>query len=140
MSPLPTVAHVRRPDLPWRVSDVTECNLSTDAVADLIDRPTCLALIANVGMPAASETVCTRCLTTTMRWPDFDTDPVGALGREFYGPSQHPQLNVELRALAALVDACRPDFDAIYRNLTEQTAGDEVAAARARRADRKPPR
>lgn len=123
-SPLPR-EHVRRPDLPWRVSALTECGRPVGELAHVIERPALLAKVHRDGIQRAAYTTCMTCLDTVRNRPDWDTDPVRALSREFYSTAD-PRFADELRAIAALVAAHRDEFDDYMAGLKETTRLDEA--------------
>ena len=125
--------HIRRPQIPWRNSRVTECGR---AVAEfrpdvVLDRADALALVTKYGKQRAAFLLCMTCMTTCNQYPDWHEDPAGALAREFYSGRRDPALSDELRALEALVDAHREEFDGLLISLKQTTSLD---AARRRRA------
>jgi hypothetical protein len=105
--------HVRRPDLPWRTSERTECGRPINDVAKWIDRDALLARIKKLGKQRTGLVTCMTCWQTSARWKTFAEDPVDALYREVYGgsPADSHVLRAELRAIAALVDKYRNEFD-----------------------------
>lgn len=130
--PLPR-EHVRRPDLPWRTSTMTECGRPTNDVGVVIDRDALIAKIKRDGVQRAAYTTCMTCMETARRWPLWSEDPVRALSREFYGGRADPRFVGELRALAALVEEHRDEFDGYVEGLAETVSLDQVRRARARR-------
>lgn len=125
-----TRPHIRRPDLPWRPSRFTECGRPVGDVKEFITRDEALAKIKEFGFQRASFLTCMTCLTNTRQYRE--ETPVQSLSREFFGATD-PALNDELRAIAAIVDAHRDEFDGFLEGLT--TAVD-LAAARRERARR----
>jgi hypothetical protein len=121
--------HVRRPDLPWRVATLTECGKPILDVAAHISRAELLARIKRDGVQRAAYSTCMVCLETSHRWPEWASDPVQALAREFYGQREPTMLN-ELRALAALVESHRDEFDGYLVGLGETVSLDERRRAR----------
>jgi len=130
-APLPR-EHVRRPDLPWRVSTMTECGKPTNDVKAVIGRDDLLAKLKRDGVQRAAYTTCMTCLNTARQWPEWGQDPVKALSREFFSATD-PRLKDELRALAALVAEHREEFDGYVRGLTETVSLDAARRARRRR-------
>jgi hypothetical protein len=128
-APLPR-DHIRRPDLPWRQSRITECGRPIDDVNGWVDRPAAVARIHREGVQRAALFLCMTCLNTARNHPEWDENPVKALAREFYGATD-PGLHDELLALGALVAAHREEFDGYLKGLTET-----VSLAAARRARR----
>jgi hypothetical protein len=126
--------HVRRPDLPWRVSITTECGRPVDDVKSHISRDELLARYRDFGQARTSLTTCMTCWQTSRRWQTFETDPVDALRREVYGGRTEKLFGDELRALAALALAHRDEFDAYLAGLGETANLAERRGARRRRA------
>ncbi len=131
--------HIRRPDIPWRKSRKTECGRAVDEFAEgiVLDRAEALALVDKYGKQRAAFLLCMTCMTTASQYPDWNDDPSGALAREFHHYNRwHPdtRLNDELRAIAALVDAHRDEFDGYLEDVAQTT---DLAAARRRRASRR---
>lgn len=128
----PVRGHVRRPDLPWRKSTMTECGRSVADVTEAVSRPEALARIKRDGVQRAAMGLCMTCLNTARNHPEWDADPVRALAREFYGATD-PRLGDELRALGALVAEHRDEFDGFLRGLTETVSLADARRARQRR-------
>jgi hypothetical protein len=102
--------HVRRPQPPWRVADVTECGLPGDLHRTL-SRDQIAAKLAKLGTQRTAMTTCMTCLSTARRWPTFEADPVEAIGRETCRPGAgNTGLRDELLAIAALVERQPREF------------------------------
>jgi hypothetical protein len=129
-SPKPTRDHIRRPNLPWRVSRITECGRPVSDVASIIDRAEALARIKRDGVQRAVYSLCMTCMNTCRNHPDWDDDPIKALGREYFGATD-PRLRYELLALGELVAAHRGEFEDLIRGLADTTS---LSAARRKRA------
>lgn len=142
MTPEP-IDHVRRPDLPWRVSTLTECGRLVAEVAS-ISRDEFVSRVRAQGQQRSAMTTCMTCWSTANRWPSWDQDPVGAIGRECAGvgytteSARHEVFRRELRALAALLAAHRDEFDGYLAGLDATV--DLAQARRARRTTRGRPR
>lgn len=128
--------HVRRPDLPWRVSALTECGKPTRDVKSYIERDALLRRLREWGKQRTSLHTCMTCWETSSRWPEFADKPIAAITREVYGGRADPRFEAELRALAALVLAHREEFDDFLTGLDEtiSLADHRRIAARRRRA------
>jgi hypothetical protein len=111
--------HVRRPDLPWRTARLTECGKPIVDVASCITREEMRAKVKQQGVQRAAFTTCMTCMSTGKSWPEWDEDPVRTLGRDFYAGHPDPRMVDELRALAALVDAHRDEFDGYMAGIKE---------------------
>lgn len=119
--PDPPRDHVRRPDLPWRVSRLTECGRDVNDVKALITRDELLARLRKDGRVRVAFTVCMTCWQTATRWKTFAQDPVDAIRREVYLPREglEEQLRIELRGLAALADKYHDEFKDFVTGLGE---------------------
>lgn len=123
------VDHIARPRLPWRSSDadITECGYDASKVktvsrAEFSDR------LKNLGQQRTAMLMCMTCSDTASRWSDWESDPRQALDREISWErgeryrartDRGYRLHDELRAIAALIEAHREEFDA-HINSTEQ--------------------
>jgi hypothetical protein len=125
--------HVRRPDLPWREATLTECGQPIVDVAACLTRPQMRAKWSREGEQRAAYTTCMTCLHTGRRWPEWDEDPVGSLARYFYLGRQDPVLADDLRAIAALIETHRDEFDEYLAGLK-----DTISLAAVRQARRYP--
>lgn len=115
----PLLDHVRRPDLPWRRSQLTECGRALNDVNRYIERDELLKRLADWGKQRTSLHTCMTCWETSSRWPVFETDPVKALSREFYGGRADPRFAAELRALAALAGEYADEFQGYLEGLDQ---------------------
>ena len=125
--------HVRRPELPWRVNPLTECGRRLDDVRTSISRDELAARLRRDGQQRTAFSVCMTCLSTAGRWPSWDADPVEAMAREFHGFRRHERLADELRAIAAIVEAHREEFDGYLQGLRETVSLDAARRAKRRR-------
>lgn len=129
------VDHVRRPALPWREATYTECGRPLPDVSSWITREDVLERVAQWGKQRTSLHTCMTCWETASRWPVFDDDPVMSMYREVYqGLGRHPDLAVELRALAALAIKYRQEFDEFVVGHGRAVSLADARRARARRA------
>lgn len=126
--------HVRRPDLPWRVSTTTECGRDVATVKSHITRDELLTRLRSFGQARTSLTTCMTCWQTSRRWETFEVNPVDALRREVNGWRSETTFAAELRALAALAVAHRAEFDAYLTGLGETASLAAHRAARRRQA------
>jgi hypothetical protein len=102
--------HVERPALPWRPARLTECGLPVESFPT-IDREAFQARLRELGQQRSGLLTCMTCFDTARRWPAFEDDPVGALGRETYqGRRGGDGFRNELLAIAALIAAHRQEF------------------------------
>lgn len=128
--------HVRRPDLPWRTATLTECG-RTSAGVPTISRAEFVARFKREGQQRSALTTCMTCWETARRWPDWTTDPTAAIAREVAGATysndaRHDQIRAELRAIAAVVEAHRDEFDGFLAGLAETTSLTNWASRRRR--------
>jgi hypothetical protein len=135
--------HVARLRLPWRTTDLTECGRDADKfptiTADQYE-----ARLRKYGQRRTAFTVCQTCVSrVTFGLPGtaggIRNGIIDALHRECervrYDPNS--QLEQELQAIAALIDAHRLEFDATLAGLDDIThLGARRAATRGRRIKR----
>jgi hypothetical protein len=118
----PTLDHVRRPDLPWRQALLTECGKPIAEMAQTISRDELIARLRSWGKARTSMSTCMTCWQTAARWKTFAEDPVDALRREvhtFRRSEVEAALAADLRALAALAQAHRDEFEGYLAGLAE---------------------
>lgn len=120
-TPDPPRDHVRRPDLPWRTANLTECGRPVGDVKSFITRDELDARLRKDGRARVAFSVCMTCWQTATRWKTFNQDPVEAIRREVYLPREGTEdlLRVELRGLAALADKYRDEFDEFVKGMSE---------------------
>lgn len=120
MSGVLKLDHIIRPAVPWRTVAYTECGLPTEA-HPVVDRAEAEKRWKTLGKQRAAMTLCMTCMTTANRWPEtFEQNPSQALYREFYGGRvQGSRFDDELRALAALVEAHRDEFEGFMAGIGE---------------------
>lgn len=135
------VDHIARPALPWRLDDVrTECGKDASKVTSVISRDEALTKVKKQGKQRAAMSTCMTCWSTAESWRGWDESPSEVMAREtkglrWFGPQdQAVKLDAELRAIAALVEAHRDEFDGFLTGLAE--TGD-LRQARAERERRK---
>ncbi|MCP2256290.1 hypothetical protein LY13_005080 [Prauserella aidingensis] len=130
--------HVLRPPLPWRQDRMSECGRAEPQQA--ITREEFVQRVRQHGQKRAAMTTCMTCWETTERWPSWETDPVGAIAREFYGrhgrARDSDRLRDELRAIAALVEEHRDEFDGYLTGLAQTSSLDQHRRQRRRVAAR----
>lgn len=125
--------HVRRPDLPWRISTLTECGRPVKDVGKCIERDELLARLKKYGKQRTGLLTCMTCWRTSADWKTFADDPVQAMYREVYGGmSRNTGLAAELRAIAALVEKYRDEFDGYLAGLEETVSLQERRLAKRR--------
>jgi hypothetical protein len=139
--PAAPLEHVRRPQPPWRVADVTECGLPGGSYSTL-SRDELAAKVARLGKQRTAMTTCMTCLNTAQRWPPFEDDPVAAMERETYhGRCGDTGFRDELVAIATLIERHRDEFADLVAGISatvrlsdrRRSAGSSSAAGRRRR-------
>lgn len=135
------LTHVIRPSLPWRpdVDAMTECGLRADSYPS-VPRDEASAQWKKMGAQRAALWLCMTCVNTAERWPTWDEDPAGCLGREVerarYRRGDKTEAEVfrsELRAIAKLIELHRDDFDTLLSDLGETVSLRDHRAAKAAR-------
>jgi hypothetical protein len=129
--------HVRRSDLPWRTATLTECGRPVEGLST-ISRAEFAARVKQQGQQRSALTTCMTCWDTARRWPEWVADPVAAMAREVagaghYSDGRHDQIRDELRALAALVEEYRTEFDEFLAGLAKTVSLAEHRAQRRQR-------
>lgn len=127
MSHPPEFAHIRRPDLPWRAAQKTECGLPL-AAHPVVSLDEAKARIRDLGKVRAAFVLCMTCAETVNRWKPFDSDPVQAIERECsrnYGRTADDLFRCELLALAELSRRHKEDFDALVESYRTAPTIDE---------------
>jgi hypothetical protein len=129
------VDHVIRPNLPWRVEALTECGKPVADVRAAITRDQAVKKVKDQGQQRAAMSTCMTCWSTAERHRDWAAAPAEVMAREvkgvtWYAPGQSDQINRELRAIAAIVDAHRDEFDAYLAGLDETVSMDRLRAKR----------
>ncbi|SHP53535.1 Uncharacterised protein [Mycobacteroides abscessus subsp. abscessus] len=120
--------HVIRAQLPWRTDELTECGRELNDVASYITRDQLIARVKEHGQQRTAFTVCMTCWSTASSHRyDWNSDPIATIAREAsrcggsYGhasPSpERAHLVAELRAITALIDAHRDEFDGYITGL-----------------------
>lgn len=114
------VDHVLRPKLPWRSDEgaITECGYDASKVKTLT-REEFAERFRDMGQQRMAILTCMTCVDTARRWHAWDTDPRQALQREIEWEHRgrwsredgRRRLTYELRAIAALIDAHREEFE-----------------------------
>lgn len=126
--------HVARAGLPWRPEQRTECGLDPTG-RPVISRDQLVDKLKREGQRRAALTTCMTCLDTAARHTTWEQDPASAMRREIpmYGRDLD-QVRAELRAVAALVEAHRDEFDG-YLTALDSTVrlADHRSARRANR-------
>lgn len=138
MTPL---AHLLRPAPPWRTATpLTECGRPGNDVAALTTVDEIRALIRKVGQLRAAMSTCMTCAQSADRNPAWDVSPSAVLAREVPAHvrwhagarAQVHGLDTELRAIAALIEAHREEYDATLDGLGQTADLNAHRRARAR--------
>jgi hypothetical protein len=137
------VDHVERGALPWRQVELTECGLP---VADhpVITRDAYVARYKAWGRERTMFTVCRTCANTAANYKPWDEDPVQTIKREAERCGWYPRADDlgrdlftrELRAIAALIEAHREEFDGYVEGLAETVSLDRARQQARRRKAR----
>lgn len=119
------LTHIIRPSLPWRddATAMTECGLKADSYPSA-NRDEASARWKKLGAQRASLFFCMTCAHTAGRWPSWDEDPAGCLGREVERAQHRSRddgeaFRTELVAIARLIELHREDFDNLIAGLGE---------------------
>jgi hypothetical protein len=135
------VDHILRPTLPWRSDGaITECGYNA-AKVPTISRAAYFERRKDLGQQRCAMLTCMTCAETARRWGTWDDDPRGALERELqweyrngYSVRRNERgvrLRDELLAIAALIEAHRPEFNAHLEATAQRRSWLEKKAARA---------
>lgn len=134
--------HVIRASLPWRSGHLTECGRDLNDVGSAITQQQLQVRVKEHGAQRTAFTVCMTCWSTASAHREtWESDPIAVLYREtqrtggaLVSPrSDRPErvrLTAELRAIAALIEAHRDEFDQYIAGLAETASLDAVRNAR----------
>ena len=127
--------HVARPVVPWSTrTGLTECGRKISDVAAVIDLPTFVVKFNKLGKTRMAMTTCMTCWNRLQYGAHvWEKNPVGVLIRDLERHDEKAVIAVEVRALAALVDAHRQEYDDLITGLQDTT---DLAARRAKRTSR----
>lgn len=135
--------HILRYPLPWRTDEaLTECGKAPTAVKQVVTHTELRRRIKDWGQQRTAMTVCMTCAARAPYSRSWERDPVNVIEREtsrvrhqatrehLNGEpgSERARFTDELRAIAALVDAHRDEFDAYLTGLDDTV---NLAARRA---------
>lgn len=135
------VAHIARPDLPWREPEgLTECGRPVAEFAEVMTRDEAIAKVKDLGKTRFAMVSCITCWQTASRHPHWEKSPSSVMARSIersgwrFGDSEERNLlDRELRAIAALIEAHREEFD----QLVDVVSIEDLRKARARRQRRR---
>lgn len=115
--------HVARALVPWSTrTGLTECGRAIVDVAAVIDLQAFAAKLRTQGKTRAAMTTCMTCWNRLQyRAGSWDRHPIDVLSRDLGRYDEREVIIVELRALAALVDAHRQEYDDLVHGLQDTT-------------------
>jgi hypothetical protein len=121
----PRLHHIERGMLPWWTHRLTECGRDPERYPTWT-RDQAVAEYDRLGPQQFSLVVCITCRDTANRHPDWDHNPISCINRHTEWVDDEPQVAAELRAIAALIDAHRDEFDqAVADHLTPTSLADK---------------
>jgi len=129
------LTHITRTPLPWREATKTVCGrpVTQYAVALVINRADAIAMSRRLGQQRFALVICMTCAHNHSRWVEWDESPVHRMEREVTGGAfgkREPELEAELRAIAALIVGHREEFDNLVESILR---GDVVTISDLRR-------
>lgn len=114
--------HIYRAVLPWRAQEMTECGRLVNDVGGVISVEEVTRRWKEWGKQRTAFTVCMTCLNTANYQDRWESDPAGVMRRWCsLDASNHERMNTELRAIAALIDAHRTQFDGFVAGVAATT-------------------
>lgn len=134
--------HITRPILPWRTGDLTECGKNSEDVESVISRDEMIAKIRRQGKQRAAMSSCMTCWSAAQYNRDWNKSPSEVIARDtargnrYATQIEDTQLDRELRAIAALIEAHRQEFDDFLAGLDAARSLDLRRRARAARLKR----
>jgi hypothetical protein len=132
--------HILRDCPPWRdpATRRTECGRQGPDMAT-VELTEAARLVQAVGKTRAKEQLCITCFETAGNWPRWQEDPAAVVAREcgahggrfgFSGKAE--DFSHELRAIAALIQAHREEFDELVTGHQATVSLHEARAAKRR--------
>lgn len=109
--------HIERACLPWRNDALTECGRPLADVKAWITRDAYIARLKEHGSRRTAFTVCQTCASCIQHTKTWQQSPAAVIQREsgktgwFGETDEGKRLSRELRAIAALIEAHRDEFD-----------------------------
>ena len=128
-----SLRHIARTPLPWRPAERTVCGkVAADFRAELVlSLEDAIALRKRLGKQRFALVICMTCAHHVNGWVKWEDNPTARMARELTWPSDaQPLIVAELRAIAALIDLHRADFDELVRGFM---SGDVTSLADLRR-------
>jgi hypothetical protein len=136
--------HIERSRLPWHDERKTECGLDPGKVPTW-SRDEAIAQARKLGRQRFSLFCCMTCTNTVERHSTWDKDPASCMVRfaerntlrwsRYEENATATRFAAELRAIAALIEAHRPEFDETVEGLLNTASLDD--ARRTKRAAEK---
>jgi hypothetical protein len=128
--------HIERCMLPWQSERLTECGKHVEEFAVVLTREQAARKFREQGQQRAALTTCITCMNRGQYQPlSWGSNPAAVMSRACdhagWRPGDDHPMNVELRALALLVEAHRDEFDEAVAALKDSAS---FAAARRARA------
>lgn len=114
--------HIIRADLPWRKAGLTECGRRIETVEGWTTMTEIADRVRRLGKQRTAFTVCMTCYSTGWNYQTWEQDPLDVMRRHTvrYGrDNDNDRLRAELRAIAALIEAHRDEFDDYISGLAE---------------------
>lgn len=118
--------HICRTSLPWRDATRTVCGKQIsqyrpDLVINLADAH---AMQRRLGQQRFALTICMTCAHNVGHWAEWDANPIKRFQREINGNGMgsdrnDDQVEHELRAIAALIERHRQEFDDMVAALSD---------------------
>lgn len=137
----PQVAHIVIPRIPWRTVDRTYCGRDPQEFKKIASLADAQRRWKEVGAKRAAYEFCVTCVETANRHQPWDQNPVAAVHYAYnkFGEwsRESPERDVafaELRALAALVEAHREEFEQAVADLGGVVSLDALRVKRSRAA------
>lgn len=141
--PKPDITHVVRSNLPWRSEHLTECGLDADRHPTWT-RGEAIQTLKDLGSQRFSLFVCMTCWHTAERHDTWEDDPASCMARyadrlslrwgTHRDDSEKRRFADELRAIAALVEAHRAEFDSLVEAFGQHV---QITDLRQRRRQRR---
>jgi len=133
------LTHIGRTSLPWREATKTVCGRLIADYADglVVTLADAQAMQKRLGKQRFALAICMTCAHNVGNWAEWDSHPIARMEREVTGGrwgSPDPVLVAELRAIAALIDQHREDFDAM---VAAYVSGDVVSVTELRNRKRR---
>lgn len=113
------LSHISRRSPPWRAPVKTECGKPLGSTKN-VTRAEAQTLINKYGQKRATFMLCVTCVQTSDRYRDWETSPTDVIAREGttrYGGGEQSEMDRELYAIAALIEAHREEFDGYLTDL-----------------------